>query len=177
MSKRILIAVFAAMLGSASLHAAERILVASGRSNSVEEFDTSGTWLRTFATTGPYAPVALAQSPLTGEIFVTTVWASGPSIGQLTNKILRYGPNGHFNVDWDTFTVECSTNCPTTQTQSLLFDSSGNLWVATAYGEDLGGPIYIFKYLAANLKLPNPPAELLPIMAPMKRGNQMAFNV
>jgi hypothetical protein len=49
--------------------------------------------------------------------------------------------------------------------------------VATAYGEDLGGPIYIFKYLAANLKLPNPPAELLPIMAPMKRGNQMAFNV
>ncbi len=175
MSKRILIAVFAALLGSASLHAAERILVASGRSNSVEEFDTSGTWLRTFATTGPYAPVALAQSPLTGEIFVTTFWASGPAVGQLTNKILRYGAGGQFNVNWDTFTVTCGY-CPTTATQSLLFDSSGNLWVATAYGEDLGGPIYIFKYLAANLKLPDPPAEPLPIMATMKRGNQMAFN-
>jgi hypothetical protein len=41
--------------------------------------NTSGTWLRTFVTTGPYAPVALAQSPVTGEIFVTTIWASGPS--------------------------------------------------------------------------------------------------
>jgi hypothetical protein len=113
---------------------------------------------------------------LTGEIFVTTIWASGPSVGQLTNKILRYAKNGKFSVDWDTFTVECSY-CPTTSTQSLLFDSSGNLWVATAYGEDSGGPIYIFKYRAANLTLPNPPAEPLPIMAPMKRGNQMAFNV
>jgi hypothetical protein len=179
MNKRLFNAVFAALLASASLHAATRILVASSRSNSLEEFDTSGTWLRTFATTGPYAPVALAQSPLTGEIFVTTIWASGPSVGQLTNRILRYGPNGHFDVNWDTFTVECGavSPCPTTQTQSLLFDSSGNLWVATAYGEDLGVPIYVFKYLAANLKLPNPPAELLPIMATMKRGNQMAFNV
>jgi hypothetical protein len=180
MSTRLVIAVFAAMLGSASLHATERILVASNRSNSIEEFNTSGTWLRTFATTGPYAPVALAQSPTNGDIFVTTTWASGPQAGQLTNpgKILRYDENGHFDVDWDTFTVVCGPNpCPTTQTQSLLFDSSGNLWVATAYGTDLGAPIYIFKYLAANLKLPNPPAQPSPIMADMLRGNQMAFNV
>jgi hypothetical protein len=47
MSKKLLIAVFAALLGSASLHAAERILVASSRSNSLEEFSASGTWLRT----------------------------------------------------------------------------------------------------------------------------------
>jgi len=176
MNKRRLIAAFAALLGSASLHATEHILVASNRSNSLEEFSTSGTWLRTFATTGPYGPLALAQSPVTGEIFVTTTWASGPSAGQLTNKILRYAQNGHFNVDWDTFTIACGS-CPTAQTQSLLFDSFGNLWVATAYGTDLGGQIYILKYLAANLKLPNPPAEPMPIKAKLFRGNQMAFNV
>jgi hypothetical protein len=59
----------------------------------------------------------------------------------------------------------------------LLFDSFGNLYVATAYGTDLGGPIYILKYLAANLSLPNPPAELMPTKAKLFRGNQMAFNV
>jgi len=149
--------------------------VSSIRSNSIEEFNTSGTWLRTFATTGPYAPVALAQSPITREIFVTTMWASGPSVGQLTNKILRYHQSGNFEIDWDTFTVACGS-CPTAQTQSLLFDSSGDLWVATAYGTDAGGPIYILKYLAADLTLPNPPALPSPIMANMYRGDQMAFN-
>ena len=54
MNKRLLIA-FAALLGSVSVHATERILAASNRSDSVEEFSTSGTGLRTFATTGPYA--------------------------------------------------------------------------------------------------------------------------
>jgi hypothetical protein len=176
MTKRFLTAVFVALLGSASVHAATRILVASSRSNSIEEFDANGKWRRTFATTGPYAPVALAQSPTTGEIFVTTIWGSGSAAGQLTNKILRYQQDGTFNVDWDTFTVECSS-CPTTQTQSLLFDRFGDLWVATAYGTDLGGPISIFKYLAANLKLPNPPAQPGPITATLFRGNQMAFNV
>jgi hypothetical protein len=174
MNKRLLIAVFAA---SVSLHA-EDILVASSRSNSIEQFNSSGTWLRTFATTGPYAPVALAQSPLTGDVFVTTIWGSGPSAGQLTNRILRYHSNGLFDVNWDTFTVECGS-CPSAATQSLLFDSSGNLWVATAYGKDLGVPIYILKRPAANLTLPNPGAYPLaqpPITAPMYRGNQMAFN-
>jgi len=175
MGKRILIAVLVALLGCASLSAAENVLLASSRSNSLEQFTTSGAWVRTFATTGPYAPVALAQSPLTGEIFVTTIYASGAAAGQLTGVILRYQANGHFDTNWDTFTVVCSF-CPTIQTQSLLFDSSGNLWVATAYGEDLGGPIYIFQYLAADLTLPNPPAQPGFIKAPMTRGNQMAFN-
>src|ERR1700730_17319507 len=105
MTKRLLTAVFVALLGSVSVHAASRILVASSRSNSIEEFDANGKWRRTFATTGPYAPVALAQSPTTGEIFVTTIWGSGPAAGQLTNRILRYQQDGTFNVDWDTFTV------------------------------------------------------------------------
>ena len=159
MNKDLWIAIFAALLGSPSLHAADHFLVASSRSNSIEEFDTTGKWLRTFATTGPYAPVALAQMPGTGEIFVTTMWASGPSIGQLTNKILRYQANGSFDVDWDAFTIECTT-CPTTVTQSLVFDSDGNLWIATAYGTDLGAPIYIFEYLAeilrCRIRRPNP---------------------
>jgi hypothetical protein len=177
MNQRLSIAVLAVLLGSAMLNA-QNILVASSRSNSIEEFETSGTWMRTFATTGPYSPVALAQNPYTGEVFVTTLWASGPSTGQLTNRILRYAANGTFDVNWDSFTVVCpaGSQCPTTATQSLVFDGFGNLWVATAYGQDLGGPIYIFKYLAKDLALPNPPAQPNPILAPMFRGNQMAFN-
>jgi hypothetical protein len=175
MSNRVLIAVLAALLGSHSLSAAEDILVSSTRSNSIEQFATNGTWLRTFATTGPYAPISLAQSPLTGEVFATTEWTSGQQIGQLTNIILRYQVNGQFDTNWDTFQVVCNAPCPTSETQSIAFDSSGNLWVATAYGEDLGGPIYIFEYLAAQLTLPNPQAQPNPILANMYRGNQMAF--
>ncbi|HXM42668.1 MAG TPA: hypothetical protein VN924_15555 [Bryobacteraceae bacterium] len=58
----------------------------------------------------------------------------------------------------------------------MLFDSSGNLWVATAYGEDLGEPIDIFEYLAADLTQPNPQAQPNAIVADMYRGDQMAFN-
>ena len=175
MSNRVLIAVLAALLGSHSLRAAEDILVSSIRSSSIEQFATNGTWLRTFASTGPYAPVSLAQSPLTGEVFATTQWTSGQAIGQLTNIILRYQVNGQFDTNWHTFQVVCDAPCPTSETQSIAFDSSGNLWVATAYGQDLGGPIYIFKYLAAELTLPNPQAQPNPILANMYRGNQMAF--
>jgi hypothetical protein len=177
-SNRALIAVLAALLGSHSLHAAEEILVSSTRSSSLEEFTPTGTWVRTFATTGPYAPVATAQSPLTGEIFVTTEWtsASGILAGQLSNVILRYKANGQFDTNWDTFTVVCNVACPSSSTQSLLFDSFGNLYVATAYGTDVGGPIYLFKYLAADLTLPNPLPQPNPIAANMYRGNQMAFD-
>jgi len=175
MSKTFLIAVF---IASASLYAADHILVASSRSNSIEEFDTIGRWVGTFATTGPYGPVALAQSPTTGLIFATTLWGSGPSVGQLTNRILRYGPNGQFdaNPNWDAFTVMAPQGCPTSQTQSLLFDPLGNLWVATAYGTDLFGPICILEYPAANLTMPNPLAGPMVIETTLYRGNQMAFD-
>ncbi|MGB6943108.1 MAG: hypothetical protein WBE37_11975 [Bryobacteraceae bacterium] len=176
MSNRVLIAVLAALAVSHSLRAAEKILVSSTRSNSLEEFSSTGTWDRTFATTGPYAPVATAQSPLTGEIFVTTEWTSGQLAGQLSNVILRYDAKGKFDTNWDTFTVVCNVACPTSDTQSLLFDSFGNLWVATAYGTDLGGPIYLFEYLAADLTLPNPLPQPNPIAANMYRGNQMALD-
>lgn len=177
MSKSFFISVFAVLLASTSLHASEEMLVASNRSNSIEQFTTTGTWVRTFATTGPYAPTALVQSPLTGEVFVTSMWASGQQVGQLTNIILRYQSNGQFETNWDTFRVSCGDfPCGTSETQSMLFDSSGNLWIATAYGEDFGDAIYIFKYLAADLQLPNPPAQPKPIVADMYRGDQMAFN-
>lgn len=177
MNNRLSIAVFAVLLGASSLHAAEEILVASQRSNSLEQFTPSGTWVRTFATTGPYAPTSMAQSPLTGEIFVTTMWTSGEQIGQTTNVILRYQSNGQFDINWDTFIVSCNgLPCGSSETQSMLFDSSGNLWVATAYGEDLGVPIDIFEYLAADLTQPNPQAQPNAIVADMYRGDQMAFN-
>jgi hypothetical protein len=171
MNKRYLIALLAALLGSASLHGAENFLVASMRSNSLEQFTTSGNWVRTLATTGPYTPYALAQSPLTGEIFVSTQVPSGAS-----GTILRYQANGTFDVNWDTFNTECGAACPVEGTASLLFDSAGNLWVATAYGQDFALPIYISKYLAADLDKPNPLPQPNPIMANMYRGNQMAFN-
>ncbi len=173
MSKTVLIAVFGALPGCTWLHAAEEILVTSQRSHSLEQFTASGVWVRTFATTGPYSPRALAQSPVTGEIFVTT------ETSDLTSTILRYHANGDLDTNWDTFKViciPCTTFTP--QTQSLLFDSSGDLWVATAYGADLPGspPIYIFKYRAEDLTLPNLVPQPNPIMASMTRGNQMAFN-
>ena len=80
MNKRVVIAAFAAMLGSHSLLGSKNILVSSVRSNSIEQFTTSGTWISTLATTGPYSPSAIAQSPLTGEIFVATELN-----GQVTN--------------------------------------------------------------------------------------------
>ena len=54
--------VFAALPLCRSIRA-QNILVASTRSNSIEEFGftaatTLPSWIRTFATTGPYNPVA-----------------------------------------------------------------------------------------------------------------------
>jgi hypothetical protein len=172
MNKRVVIAALAAMLGSHSLLGAKNILVSSVRSNSIEQFTTSGTWMSTFATTGPYSPSAIAQSPLTGEIFVATELN-----GQVTNVILRYKVNGKFDANWDTFAVACGSNCPAPGTDSLLFDPSGNLYVATAYGLDLHGPIAIFEYPAASLNAPNPQPLTNPIHANMYRGNQMAFDL
>jgi len=175
MHTRFATAVFVALLGSAGLGAADNILVASTRSNSIEQFSASGTWLRTFATTGPYQPNFLAQSPVTGEIFVTVLGPSGSSMVPY-NTILRYQANGQFDTNWDTFALDTSSCTCTAGTQSLLFDASGNLYVATHFGLDTGEPIAIFKFLAASLTANNPPAEPDPIIASMTRGDQMAFN-
>lgn len=146
----VFVSVFAALVASASLSAADGILLASSASHTLEQFSPSGTWVKTFATTGGYAPVALAQSPVTGEISVTAEIPSGD-----INRILRYHSDGTFDTNWDTFTVNC-VNCGNGATESLLFDSEGNLYVATHYGEAAGYAVNIYKYPSAELGQANP---------------------
>jgi hypothetical protein len=52
--------------------AAPTALVNSRESHSIEEFDTSGNWLRTFASTGPQVPYDIARNSETGDIYVAT---------------------------------------------------------------------------------------------------------
>jgi DNA-binding beta-propeller fold protein YncE len=169
MTKRFALSVFAALLSGTASRAADNILVASIASHTIEEFSASGAWVKTFATTGGYAPVAIAQSPLTGEYFVTAEIPSGDS-----NRILRYHTDGTFDTNWDTFAVTCE-NCGGGDTESLLFDNEGNLYVATHYGGAAGYAVNIYKYLAADLAQANPPQWPAVIATGMIRGDQLAF--
>ncbi len=171
MTKKLAMSVFAAVLSATALSAADNILVASSSSHTIEEFSSTGAWIKTFATTGGYAPVAMAQSPLTGEIFVTVEIPSGD-----TNHILRYHADGTFDTNWDTFTVTCE-NCGGGGTESLLFDSQGDLYVATHYGDAVGPTwaVNIYKYMASDLVQPNPQQVPTVIYTKMIRGDQMAF--
>jgi outer membrane protein assembly factor BamB len=161
--------------GASPALAQESILVASSTSHSIERFSPTGTWIGTFATTGPYEPVSLAQSPLTGEIFASTLSAPG---GNFLATILQYQKSGQFSANWSTFTLPAS-EIPSTQ--SLLFDKSGNLWVATAYGFPVAQegypvtPISIYEYAAASLAAANP-SPVFTITTYLYRGNQMAFD-
>jgi DNA-binding beta-propeller fold protein YncE len=169
MTKRFAMSVFAALLSATALSAADNILVASSSSHTIEEFGPTGAWVKTFATTGGYAPVSIAQSPLTGEFFVTVQIPSGDS-----NRILRYHADGTFDTNWDTFTVTCE-NCGGGDTESMLFDSEGDLYVATHYGGAAGYAVNIYKYLAADLEQANPQQWPAVIATGMIRGDQMAF--
>jgi hypothetical protein len=171
MTKKFAISIFAGLLSASALSAADNMLVASSASHTIEEFSPSGAWMRTFATTGGYTPVAMAQSPLTGEIFVTAAIPSGD-----TNRILRYHADGTFDAYWDTFTVTCQ-NCGGGGTESLLFDSQGDLYVATHYGDPVGPTwaVNIYKYMASDLVQPNPQQVPTVIYTKMIRGDQMAF--
>jgi hypothetical protein len=171
MTKKFAISVFAGLLSATALSAADNILVASSASHTIEEFSSTGAWVKTFATTGGYAPVAIAQSPLTGEFFVTVEIPSGDS-----NHILRYHADGTFDANWDTFTVTCE-NCGGGGTESLLFDSQGDLYVATHYGDPVGPTwaVNIYKYMSSDLVQPNPQQVPTVIYTKMIRGDQMAF--
>jgi hypothetical protein len=173
---------FLGLAPGASPALAQTILVASSTSHSIEQFSLTGTWIGTFATTGPYEPVSLAQSPLTGPtpgwIFVSTLSAPG---GNFLGTILRYQRNGQWispSPNWNSFTLPKS-EIPSTQ--SLLFDKFGNLWVATAYGFEMPEegypttPIYIYEYSATDLALPNP-SPTKTYTTYLWRGNQMAFD-
>jgi hypothetical protein len=142
-------------------------LVGSAESHSIEKFDSNGNWIKTFASTGPYYTVGFAASPITGDVFAST----------FTSTILRYrktgasfGPKGAY---WSTFNMSAlvGVNPP----QALLFDSSGDLFLATNYGED-GYVVAIFKYSAKELLKEAPVPVGPPILTTIEQGGQMAWD-
>jgi len=147
-------------------------LVGSSESHSIEKFNSSGVWMKTFASTGPWIPLGIAASPVTNDVFVAT------NTGPTANIILRYhsggaplGPSGSY---WSTFDLfpYFSQN----PVQALLFDDSGNLYVASEYGTS-GYQVEILEFTAAQLLKKNPVPSGTPIKTTVGRGNQMAFDV
>jgi len=152
----------------ATANAVTNELVSSSESHSIEKFDATGKWSKTFASTGPWIPVGIASNPLTGDVYAAT----------LTSTILRYkstgalfGPLGHY---WHTFDLSASFGA--NPVESLLFDSSGNLYVASHYGTG-GYQVIILKFAAGSLSSMNPAPVGIPIVTTVGRGDQMAFDV
>ncbi len=150
-------------------------LVGSSESHSIEKFNSSGIWLRTFASTGPWIPFGLAVSPVTHDVFVATQMAS--SVPLKENVILRYTPGGGLfgpgGKYWSTF--DLYPYFGVNPVESLLFDSSGNLYVASHYGTS-GYQVVIQKFLAAQLLNKTPVPSGTPILTTVGRGNQMAWD-
>jgi hypothetical protein len=136
------------------------VLVTSGESHSIERFTNVGVWLGEFAGTGPYAPVAIAQSKITGAVFVTVN----------TGQVLRYGSSGTQFANWDTLHIPNSPN----PAASVVFDKSGNLWVDSYFGTS-GYTVVIYEYAKASLSNPNP-APIKTFTTSLPRGDQMAFD-
>ena len=144
-------------------------LVGSAESHSIEKYDSSGNWIKTFASTGPYYTVGFAASPTTGDVFVST----------FTSTILRYtktgasfGPNGSY---WSTFNMSALVG--SNPLQALLFDSSGDLYLATNYGESGDGyTVEIFEYSAKELLKKTPVPVGPPILTTVEQGGQMAWD-
>jgi hypothetical protein len=144
-------------------------LVGSAESHSIEKYDSSGNWIKTFASTGPYKAIGIAASPITGDVFVAT----------LTSTVLRYsksgasfGPKGAY---WSTF--DMSSQVGSNPPEGLLFDSSGDLYVATNYGENGSGyKVEIFEYSARELTKQAPVPIGSPIITTAGAGDQMAWD-
>jgi DNA-binding beta-propeller fold protein YncE len=117
-------------------------LVGSAESHSIEKFDSNGNWVKTFASTGPYYPVGIAASPITGDVFAATLTAT---ILRYTKGGASFGPKGAY---WSTFNM--SSLVGSNPLEALLFDASGNLYLATNYGES-GYTVEIFEYSAKEL--------------------------
>jgi hypothetical protein len=144
-------------------------LVGSAESHSIEKFDSNGRWIKTFASTGPYYTVGFAASPITGDVFVSTFTAT---ILRYTKTGASFGPNGSY---WSTFNMSSlvGANPP----QALLFDSSGDLYLATNYGESGDGyTVEIFEYSAKELKKETPVPVGPPILTTIEEGGQMAWD-
>src|ERR1700690_955962 len=141
-------------------------LVTSSVSHSIEKFDSSGNWTRTFASTGPWAPIGVVASPVSNDVFVST---DTPTILRYRETGARLGPGGS---RWSTSSV---ASIGTNAVQSLMFDSSGDLYVATNYGTS-GYVVEIFKYPASQLTRESPVPSGSPIMTTVGRGDQMVFD-
>jgi hypothetical protein len=150
-------------------YATTNVLVGSSESHSIEKFDSNGNWIKTFASTGPWIPLGIAASPVTEDLFVVTNTAT---------NILRYKKSGAQlglkGSYWSTFSLPASAN--NNPAQALLFDSSGNLYVATAYGTS-GYQVEISKYSASQLSKMSPVPAGSPIITTAGRGDQMAWDV
>jgi streptogramin lyase len=151
-----------AALGLVAARAEADVLVTSSASHSIEWFNNSGTWIDTFASTGPRTPLGIAQSPSTKDVFVSTP----------TTTILRYGSNGQPSAYWDTFTIPSDAGA--NGIEGLVFDSSGNLYVGTQLGTS-GATQIIYIYPAPSLSSLHP-APGSQIATGLKRGDQLAFD-
>lgn len=136
------------------------VLITSGESHSIERFTNAPVWLGEFASTGPYAPVAIAQSKVTGSVFVTVN----------TGQILRYTSSGAQFGNWDTLHIPNSPN----PAASVVFDKAGNLWVDSYFGT-AGYTVVIYEYAKASLSNMNP-APIKTFTTSLPRGDQMAFD-
>jgi len=155
-------AALVAMVASALIGGPARadILVAGRASHSIEWFNNSGVWIDTFASTGERWPSGIAADPLNGDIVAAT----------LTNTILRFTNEG---------TPVAGCTLPTSDAgnavEDVLFDKSGDLYVATHYGErGSGNVVKIFKY-KRPIAYPNcVPSQTY--TTTLVRGDQMAFD-
>jgi DNA-binding beta-propeller fold protein YncE len=142
-------------------------LVGSSESHSIEKFDNNGNWIKTFASTGPYVVNGLAASPVTGDVFATT---NTPTILRYTKTGAAFGPKGSY---WSSFNLSSLVGSNTID--SVLFDSSGNLYVATYYGTG-GYQVVIIRFAAKEI-LKASPTSSGTIATNLNRGFQMAWDV
>lgn len=173
-TRRILIALLCFMITLLAVpaNAVTNELVGNSESHSIEKFNSAGTWIGTFASTGPWKPLGIAASPLTNDVFVATL---------TSNVILRYKSDGTRLVClggpptpcWSTFNL--NSYFVGNLIESLVFDTSGNLYVASHYGTS-GYQVVILKFSPAALLKKMPVPTGVPITTTVGRGDQMAFD-
>jgi sugar lactone lactonase YvrE len=144
---------------SPAAHAATYELVASAESHSLEEFASTGAWIATFASTGPYEPSSLAIDSV-GDVYVATNTAT----------ILRYAKTGKPSSKSASFALPIGSNT----IEGLVFDASNNLYVASHYGTG-GYVVQIYKFTPADLAAAAPVGTVLANTA-LGRADQMTFD-
>src|SRR5271169_1441179 len=81
-------------------------------------------------------------------------------------------PNGSY---WNTFNM--SSLIGSNALEALLFDPSGNLYVATNYGESGAGyTVEVYRFSASQLTKETPVPSGTPIITTIEQGGQMAWD-